>query len=1183
MDLVAGPGDQLATPWESECEVLTCIRGTGEAKEGQAGPWFDRADEAAANKETYTASFCNGTFKIVDKGLPQPSWASDPSLLQKGIGINVHMCAQNTSERRAIGIHEVTLPTEIWSSGEIIFPSGMSSNLLSPAGFTATVNGGEVMHLMCDLCKTPGELRLRSNEHVLLTGVAVKGADFYRVPEAVDGVESYCTDEGAIYKEATAFRNGSIYINLPTMDDISAPCTINSSVPQEGTLRVGFTLHVAASLVHAESPRAVSHQWAVYDTSVVSVSSQLHRSISCPPDCKGGGRGINYVRACQGYTQGSACLAAETAASCAYGAAPHCSPCPPNAYCPGGFEAWPRQGYWASEVEGPSSILQCPPPSTLRCRGWSEREGKVQCGRHYDPNAPVCGACVEGYFENNGRCFPCPLPSESSSRTTTVLAIAGGALTGMFIVVGLYLSFGFHFSRIPTSKALGWRIAFDFIFWLLTTVQILLQVCRLPTPGMTPELQQLFTYLKGLQLETDATSPPECTGASPFLYSNIVALSSLSSAGTFVLILGVRTVWARKWGKRAKFVLAWGQFFMLQASILIFPLAVEAGLSVFDCLEVKLSGVDGEEAILVWWLNTRVRCYQGDHKEAVMLAVPSLVLGVLLILGCISIVSAKRVVRLQFQAQKTVRRRIVSQCCSYRYCCGLAEDESMELRAERAWASIFNFGQPWLRPAVLFHMVIVALVARLVPLERFPIARGAGLAVLYFGFGFILLFPKIVPDLKWGKWKRIPRSAMYLTTGGLVMLQSLLITDDFNQSSTWGTMEETTDRISPYHPSTAVVVMSWIVFVSSLGLPFVILLCMLVWSFRLLGCWCISSDRPKNARSKALVEYLSEQPSEGAVRNLVKTAGLNKATEMIKTCRNTHELERVAARAMQSSSWCQEQDSRTSAPIPVTDCGKPQDPQVQHVVSNLPAGAWEGMSALFADEKEGTRNPLHRPRSARHKQQQQQQQQQQVSLPSPADFHRANPLYSNKNRTAHAGRLGTFLPGRTQHITLPSPADFHRTNPLFNKKTQRSRAGGLGTLLTGRAQHITLPSPADFDRTNPLFNDKTRRSHAVQRKCHLKFTAEFAGDSIPEEESSSVDSTLLSGAELQRIASQRLTRTKVRLRLRDEHSIRQALMQRKVGYEVETRIKSYSTDLARVSTKTIEISKPSSTTEDHHE
>ena len=69
-------------------------------------------------------------------------------------------------------------------------------------------------------------------------------------------------------------------------------------------------------------------------------------AVSCPPVCPGavdakmGASGVFYTPTCQNFANGSVCLDAATARSCAFGVGDSCERCPVGCICPGGARCW---------------------------------------------------------------------------------------------------------------------------------------------------------------------------------------------------------------------------------------------------------------------------------------------------------------------------------------------------------------------------------------------------------------------------------------------------------------------------------------------------------------------------------------------------------------------------------------------------------------------------------------------------------------------------------------------------------------------------------------------------------------------------------------------------------------------------------------------------------------------------
>jgi hypothetical protein len=159
-------------------------------------------------------------------------------------------------------------------------------------------------------------------------------------------------------------------------------------------------------------------------------------TLSCPPDCPAPSRGLYLTEYCGASPpSGDTCLNPRTAASCFLGTPPDCARCPDGALCPGGWQLWPQAGYWVSDVSAVTA-LQCGFPATERCLGWDIANNSMHCGVGYDPAAPLCGACLSGWYPDSSGCWPCPQrPAARYSRVIVAVCLFVALALGSFVAV----------------------------------------------------------------------------------------------------------------------------------------------------------------------------------------------------------------------------------------------------------------------------------------------------------------------------------------------------------------------------------------------------------------------------------------------------------------------------------------------------------------------------------------------------------------------------------------------------------------------------------------------------------------------------------------------------------------------------------------------------------------------------
>lgn len=95
-------------------------------------------------------------------------------------------------------------------------------------------------------------------------------------------------------------------------------------------------------------------------------------------------------------------------------------------------------GYWCGD-EFSGRVVECAPPQTARCRGWSTNRGLTVCGPCYLQSSPKCSRCANSCFENFGACYPCqfradlpPFVAVAVSFAPVLATVAGFGLLHMF-------------------------------------------------------------------------------------------------------------------------------------------------------------------------------------------------------------------------------------------------------------------------------------------------------------------------------------------------------------------------------------------------------------------------------------------------------------------------------------------------------------------------------------------------------------------------------------------------------------------------------------------------------------------------------------------------------------------------------------------------------------------------------
>ena len=346
------------------------------------------------------------------------------------------------------------------------------------------------------------------------------------------------------------------------------------------------------------------------------VSSNLQEQVvtatkkySCPGDCGLKSFGVIYYKpqdpTCSGYvTDEEVCMKPETAYLCAFGEGRDCTRCPEGALCPGGYIAIPYAGYWAASADT-GAIKGCPPPSAIRCTGWDSEVNAVKCGPGYDPNVPMCAACLSGFYDEDGFCKQCPQGSTAVEIALVPLIIMI-SLALLFCVV-LFLEIRSVFKRrsLPVKLFTILKLALSVGVWTMLNFQLLAQVVRTSSPGLPSWTRQVFNAIRIVQVDLGGVAPPQCESSSPYIRPAMILLVVL---GCFIFLAVLFTPKLQKRLHCGKCARVLG--LLLRVSVLAYPLAVNTSLAMFNCIEA----VDKTGAIVsVWAENPHYECTTGEH------------------------------------------------------------------------------------------------------------------------------------------------------------------------------------------------------------------------------------------------------------------------------------------------------------------------------------------------------------------------------------------------------------------------------------------------------------------------------------------------------------------------------------------------------------------------------------------
>ena len=579
-------------------------------------------------------------------------------------------------------------------------------------------------------------------------------------------------------------------------------------------------------------------------------------TLSCPPDCPSGGRGLYYTQRCLGYDWGSACLKPNSGAVCAFGSGSSCVPCPDGAVCPGGFRAWPVAGYWTS-TEGSGVVQECPPPALRRCMGWRPSLAAVECGAGYRQGSVGCSLCEAGYFQQDGACLQCPnADSKLQVAAVPFASFAGGCL--LFIAV-TFVSILVAVKRSPVTmpkpKTRALILSGRLTLWVALSLQLLTQVTRLPTPGLPRPLRDAISTLQLVQFEVEGILPPECTEGYPFL-RHVLVFSALVACWVAMALSRCRCC-SRVFGGIATFI----NYAALTAMVVGYTVGINTAVGTVTCLP----GADGE---LLWASNPYYACFTGDHLP---IAIYAFIIIALHGLGLplLFLALGRRFAR-QFLSTKQGVTAVITKpqntCCGPGRCCRKpcapwarlpGNAFAAMLNTYPPWQALFEPGQVWLQPALLLLILWLAVSQAIASILVTFLARAVERAitvVVVVVVGSLLFHQR--PDRNLERWRRLPRFVSNLVTSSIALLQLTLLLEDGNCVSS----DEQVLRAEQqpacagnggFGFTRASSVMVWLVVLLSSALPFVYIGAYISFVAGLLGIGCRRCGRPHGKEGSA--------------------------------------------------------------------------------------------------------------------------------------------------------------------------------------------------------------------------------------------------------------------------------------------------------------------------------------------
>eukprot|EP00163_Fabomonas_tropica_P026431 TRINITY_DN484_c0_g1_i9.p1 TRINITY_DN484_c0_g1~~TRINITY_DN484_c0_g1_i9.p1 ORF type:complete len:2450 (-),score=221.17 TRINITY_DN484_c0_g1_i9:258-7607(-) len=164
-----------------------------------------------------------------------------------------------------------------------------------------------------------------------------------------------------------------------------------------------------------------------------------------------------------------------------YGAGLDCRPCPEGAVCPGGYRAWPIEGYWAPSEQGP--VTKCLPD---RCLGTQES----LCAPGY--TGSLCGACAQDFYLRGTACVKC---SKNQGLVLTLVLVP--LIFIMCIIIGIV--------TLP-ERHLGNYLV------ILSTLQLVRVFSYLRMESYPNEVKEIYQVATLIALDVKFARP-ECDGS----------------------------------------------------------------------------------------------------------------------------------------------------------------------------------------------------------------------------------------------------------------------------------------------------------------------------------------------------------------------------------------------------------------------------------------------------------------------------------------------------------------------------------------------------------------------------------------------------------------------------------------------------------------------------------------------
>ncbi|CAE7879514.1 unnamed protein product, partial [Symbiodinium sp. KB8] len=466
-----------------------------------------------------------------------------------------------------------------------------------------------------------------------------------------------------------------------------------------------------------------------------------------------------------------------------------------------GFRVWPFPGYWTPSESDPN-VVQCKPPSAVRCTGWSREAGAVKCGSGYDPAVPACGACLPNHYEEDGVCIRCPSGSSSVevAIVPTIILLTVIALSfGCSFIITLVV---FKKNNVPVLKSIVAKIALEFTMWTALSFQLFVQIARLSSPGLPAELRDAYSGLQLLQFDSAGVAPPACDGGgNPFVRHTVVLLVGLVLLLGFVMLSFRRVRHCCCRAKAKTSLMLKLRFLMVQLLVLGFAYFVNTALTIVKCVTV-------EGNTLAWYPNPFMECYVDDHVFPAALE----------------------------------RHEVLQQY--------------------PPWKPIFSYGHTWFRSSSMLLMVWLSVLETVFSSPTIEARTARGILSFLSILAIAVVFLITEPDHQWGLWKRFPRFTVSVTTALAAALQVSLAYDDNSNSEAEASrfdILQSANAAPPTNiqPSVLSQILVWAVVTTALLVPIVCALSFIDFVLNILGKRLCPCQRPSPGKATRMQAFLA--------------------------------------------------------------------------------------------------------------------------------------------------------------------------------------------------------------------------------------------------------------------------------------------------------------------------------------